>query len=312
MRIIFFGSSSFAIPSLESLLCSKEEILTVVTETDKPGGRSLQLQKSPVKLWAAKKRLPLLQPKDLKENSFLSELKSLKPDLLILISYGRILPPLLFPIFPNGGINVHPSVLPRYRGASPIPFAILNGDRETGISISRMTKEVDAGDILFQERVPIEPGEDTLQLSERLARLAAPLLVKAVQKIAKKEADFIPQKGPVSYAPKLRKEDGLVDWSKSAEALSNQIRAFVPWPGSFTYWRGKRLLIWKAEPLPGRKGGKPGEVLSLSKEKGLEVATGQGFLLLKEMQPEGKARMGVGSFLAGHPVHSGETFSCHP
>lgn len=311
MKIVFFGTSSFGIPSLEALRTSSHSLVAVVTQPDARGGRSRQLLESPVKRWALEKNVPLLQPADLSDPAWMATLQSYPSDLFILVSYGKILPSSLLKIPPQGGINVHPSLLPKYRGASPVSWAILNGERQTGVSVIRMVEEVDAGDILLQKEVTIGNDEDAVQLSERLSRVGKELLLETLKRIGEGNAPSFPQKGKASFAPRFKKEDGLLDWMKSADTLSRQIRALVPWPGSYSYLRGKRVLIWKAEPEEGKERGCPGEVVDLSREGLFRVATGKGELRLLELQLEGRERMASKSFLIGHPVHLGETFSCH-
>lgn len=310
MKIVFFGTSPFAIPCLEALFRSTYTPLLVVTQRDARGGRFRRLLESPVKRWALEKKIPLQQPESLSEISFAATLKRLSPDLFIVVSYGKILPSSLLTLPLEGGINVHPSLLPKYRGASPIPWAILNGDRKTGVSVIRLAEEVDAGEILLQKAIDIGEGEDAVGLTEQLSHMAGELLIKALEKIENGTVIPTPQKGKVSYAPRFKKEDGLMDWSKSAASLSRHIRALVPWPGSFSYLRKKRILFWKAKAEPGR-GGRPGEIVDLSKGA-LWVAAGEGRLLLQELQLEGKERMSTQHFLIGHPLRLGETFSCNP
>ena len=312
MKIIFFGTSQFAIPSLEAVSLTAHSLLAVVTQPDKRGGRTHRLLESPVKRWALENKIPLLQPPDLSESSFMAALKKNRADLFVVVSYGKILPPALLALPSFGGVNVHPSLLPRYRGANPIPWAILNGDPKTGVTLIRLVEEVDAGDILLQKEVALDQEEDALQLSEKLSRLGGKLLVESLDGIEKGKATFVPQRGEVSDAPRFKKEDGAIDWTKSAKMLSREIRAFVPWPGSFSYLDGKRLLIWKAKEVEGEATGCPGEVVGFSGEKEFIVATGKGKLLVERLQLEGKEMMSSSSFLAGHPLRIGETFACNP
>ncbi|MBI4436621.1 MAG: methionyl-tRNA formyltransferase [Candidatus Omnitrophica bacterium] len=311
MKIIFFGTSDFAIPSLEVLLRSGHDLVSVVTQPDKPGGRNRELLQGPVKQWASAASLPTLQPEELSDFSFMMGLKKMSPELFVVVSYGKILPPFLLALPPHGAINVHPSLLPKYRGASPIPWAILNGDSKTGISILRMTEKVDAGEILLQKEVGIGKEEDASQLSKRLSALGGELLLELLRKIEKGEVEAFPQKGVVTFAPRFKKEEGRIDWRRSAEELSRQIRALVPWPGSFTLLHGKRWVVWKGKAIGEKREGKPGEIVGLGPE-GIAVATGKGKLLLEEIQLEGKEKMKSGSFLLGHPLRLGETFSCNP
>ncbi len=312
MRIVFFGTSSFAIPCLEALSPSGHALSAVVTQPDKPGGRARPLIESPVKRWAVEKKVPLLQPADLSNISFLKRLKELNADLFAVVSYGKILPSALLSLPPRGSVNVHPSLLPRYRGASPIPWAILSGDRETGVSIIKVVETVDAGEVLLQKRMTIADTVDAMQLSERLSHLGGELLVESLRKIEEGKAVPIPQKGEVVEAPRFKKEDGLIDWTKSGDTLSRQIRALVPWPGSFSYLHGKRVLIWKAVVAQEEKKGRPGEIVRVSEEGEIGVKTGKGILWIQEIQLEGKQRMQSRQFLIGRPVKDGETFACNP
>lgn len=312
MKIIFFGTSAFALPSLEAISRSIHTLLSVVTQPDKRGGRTHRLLESPAKRWALENKVSCLQPADLSDRSFAAELKACRPDLFVVVSYGKILPPSLLTVPLHGGLNVHPSLLPRYRGASPIPWAILNGDSKTGVTVIRVVEEVDAGEILLQKSVAVGKEEDALQLSERLSRLGGELLVESLRRMEEEKGPFVPQKGGVLYAPRFKRENGAMDWTKSAEALSRQIRAFIPWPGSFSYLGGKRVVIWKARVVEGKMKGRPGEIVRFSREGELVVKTGEGELLLEELQLEGKERMASRAFLLGHPVRLGETFACNP
>ena len=311
MKIIFFGTSAFALPSLEAISRSAHTLVSVVTQPDKRGGRTHRQLLSSVKQWALENKVHLLQPPDLSGSSFRETLKAFRPDLFVVVSYGKILPPALLALPPLGGVNVHPSLLPKYRGASPISWAILNGDPKTGLTVIRLSEEVDAGEILLQKEVALGE-EDALQLSERLSRLGGELLSESLDRIAKGKAVFIPQKDKATDAPKFKKEDGAIDWKKSAKILSREIRAFVPWPGSYSYLGGKRILIWKAKGIEGNTGGRPGEVVGFSEGGEIIMATGKGKLLIEALQLEGKEKMPSRSFLIGHRLRIGETFACNP
>jgi len=311
MNIVFFGTSSFAIPSIEALKRSGNSPLLVVTQKDKPGGRQNKLIESPIKKWALKNGIPISQPEDLSSQDFQKTLKELSPDLFVLVSYGKILPESLLNIPSLGGMNVHPSLLPKYRGASPIVWTILNGDQKTGVSIIRIAQEVDSGDILLQKELPLQE-EDAIELSEKLSRLGADLLSEALSRIQDPSSVSTPQEGEASFAPRLKKEDGLVDWTKPATHLACQIRALVPWPGSFAYLRGKRVIFWKAQALPDASEGAPGSITAFPREGLIKVTTGKGSLIIKELQLEGKPRVTSVSFLRGNPLKNGETFTCNP
>ncbi len=307
MRIVFFGTSIFAVPTLEALGSTGHTPLAVVTRADQKGGRGAVLIQSPVKELALRKKIPILQPDNLSDFSFLVSLKEIDPELFIVVSYGKILSVPLLALPVKGSVNLHPSLLPKYRGASPIPWAILNGDTRTGLSVIRMTEEVDAGEILLQKEVAIGKDEDAVHLSERLAAEGGKIVIEFLERFKKGPLAGTPQKGKVTLAPRFKKEDGRIDWSKEAGQISRQIRALVPWPGSYSFLKGKRIVFWKAREEEGK--GRPGEIIEASEKGGIRVAAGKGHLLMEEVQLEGKERMSAAQFLRGSPLRAGDTFS---
>lgn len=306
---MFFGTAELAVASLTALARPPAgRLVVVVTQPDRPKGRSLRLQPSPVKVRAIELGLPVWQPERCRAPDFLERLRAAAPDLMVVAAYGQLLPPALLELPPHGCLNVHASLLPKYRGASPIQAALLNGDAETGVTLMRMDAGLDTGPMVAQERTPIAPGEDAAHLHDRLAELGAALLVRSLP--AYLEGRLAPQPQPlegVSYAGKITKEDGRLDWSLPAATLDRRLRAFTPWPGVFTYLPdpGKPVLmkIWRADPVLG-VAGRPGEVLRADHD-GIVIACGQGALRVTELQREGGRRLTAAEFLKGHPLSPG-------
>jgi len=308
-------------------------VAAVVTQPDKPKGRDLRLQPSPVKSLALKLKLPVLQPARARDEGFIGELSALKPDLIVVVAYGHILPPAILELPRHGCLNVHTSLLPKFRGAAPIQWAIPSGETETGVTIMKMDAGLDTGPIVSQRRTTILPEDDSATLHDRLARLGAELLAQTIP-------DFVagkiqPEPQPVegaSHAPKIKKEDGRIDWTLPAKTIWNRLRAFTPWPGAFTFLPGETepqiirwttnpkkslpiiippcppqmLKIWKAETV--EQSGRTGEILSADKH-GIVVACGQDALRILELQLEGGRRMSAAEFLAGHALNAGEKFA---
>jgi len=308
MKIIFFGSSDFAVPILESLK-DKEEVVLVVTQPDRKKGRSKELAPTAIKVASDSLGIKTFQPEDVNCKDSISFLGKIKPELFVVVSFGQILSKSLLDVPKLYSLNVHASLLPKYRGAAPINWAILNGEKETGITIIKMNEKMDEGEILLKEAIPIEDN-DAITLSERLSKKGASLLLNSIELIKAKKANFIKQdNAKATYAPKLKKEDGLIDWSESVDKICNKMRAFVPWPGCFTCWDKKTIKIWNAHKGSGSKGSKPGTVLEVSRG-GILVATGKGVLRIEELQLEGKRRMNVEEFILGHKeITTGSIFS---
>jgi methionyl-tRNA formyltransferase len=312
MRVIFMGTAELAGASLRALCADQEfQVVAVVTQPDRPKGRELKLTPSPVKELALARKLPVFQPERARAPGFVEELRACQPDVIAVAAYGQILPRAILDLPVFGCVNVHTSLLPKYRGAAPIQWALLNGDPETGVTIMEMDAGLDTGPILAQATTPIGPEDNAQTLHDRLAEMGARLLVQTLPLYA--AGQVLPQPQPAagaSYARKITKEDGRLDWSQPARALLNRIRAFTPWPGAYTHLeeRGQRRLlkIWSAEVAPDRHGA-PGEILKADRS-GLEVGCGDSALALKTVQLEGGRRLTPEAFLAGHPLPAGQRF----
>ena len=303
MRIIFMGTPEFAAPTLKALIDSGDNIVAVISQPDRPKGRGHKLSPTPTKLLAEEHNIPVLQPEKIKTEEFLNEIRALSPDLIVVAAYGKIIPAPLLNLPPLGCINVHPSLLPRYRGASPINGAVLSGDKETGVTIMQLDEGMDTGDILLQRKIAIEDQDTSETLSSRLSAVGAELLINTISRL--KEGALEPRKQDdsiASYTHMLKKEDGLINWSKSAHEIRNLIRGMLPWPGAYTHLADKTLKIYRAEL--GESGGHPGEVLSSPKGV-LEVGCGEGSLLITELQIEGGKRLDAKSFLTGRKIDPG-------
>jgi methionyl-tRNA formyltransferase len=301
------GTAELSCASLEALLPDPGfEVNAVVTQPDRPRGRDLELQPSPVKRIALRAGLRVLQPEKAREGNFLEELRKLRPELIAVAAYGQILPKEILELPRYGCLNVHTSLLPKYRGAAPIQWAILNDERETGVTIMKMDAGLDTGDILSQRGTPIGAEDDSETLHDRLAKLGAQLLVETIPDYVAGKITARPQPAAgASQARKIRKEDGRIDWHQPARAVWNRVRAFTPWPGAFTYLPGPQMLkIWEAEILPLK--GEPGKILS-SDKLGIVIGCGDGALLVTGLQREGGRRMTSPEFLAGHPLPAGSS-----
>ena len=300
MKIIFFGSSDFAIPSLEALK-KLEDVVLVVTQPDRKKGRSQRVSATAVKTAAVRLGIEVFQPPDVNSVDSIKRLSGLKADVFIVVGFGQILKKDLLDIPKKYCINLHGSLLPKYRGAAPINWAIVNGEKQTGVTVIKMNEKMDAGDMLLKKSVSIEDTDDTASLSKRLSSEGAHLVLKSIELARSDKANFIKQENcESSYAPKLKKEDGLIDWDWDAYKIHYRIRGLAPWPGCYTFIKKKMLKIWKARPVNiSRPGSKPGMVLEIDKD-GIIVATGEGSIRIEELQPEGKRRMKAEEFIAGH------------
>jgi methionyl-tRNA formyltransferase len=304
MRIVFFGTPFFAVPSLVALLQSQEKIIAVVTQPDKQKGRGRVLSPPPVKEIALRQGTRVLQPKSLKDPSFLDELYTLKPDMIIVVAYGKILPPQVLGLPPHGCINVHASLLPKYRGAAPIQWAIIQGEKETGITTMMMDEGLDTGNILLQEKTVIYDDDNSETLGKRLADIGGSLLIRTIDKIKEGSVTPAPQTGTSNYARPLKKEDGRIDWSNAATDLYNFVRGMYPWPCAYCYLNQERIKITRAIAVEGH--GIAGRIEKADEE--LLVGTGEGFLSLTELQPEGKRLMTAKDFLMGRRLKKGIFF----
>ncbi|MBN2097665.1 MAG: methionyl-tRNA formyltransferase [Candidatus Omnitrophica bacterium] len=308
MRIIFFGTSEFALPALEALAASRHSIVAVVTAGDKKRGRGLILSFSPIKIFSQQKNLHLLQPQRLDSPAFLTRLKKELCDLFIVCAYGKILTKQLLSMPKIYAINLHGSLLPKYRGAAPVNWAIINGEKESGVTIIKMNELMDQGEIMLQKKLKINDTDTAISLSEKLAQIGKQTLLEALDLIADKKATFTKQdEGQVSFAPKLKKQDGLINWRAAAQEIDQRIRGLVPWPGAFTYLDKKILKIWQGLALDNQKTQlSPGEILEVNSQKGILVATGQGQLLITELQLAGKNKMPATEFIRGHKLETGK------
>ena len=302
-RLIFLGTPEFAVPTLQELIERGEEILAVVTQPDRPKGRGQQLAAPPVKWLAEQHGIPVLQPVKVRAPEFIEIMRELAPDLIVVVAFGQILPKALLDIPVQGCINVHASLLPRYRGAAPINWCIINGETETGVTTMQMDVGLDTGDMLVIKSTPIDPEEDSRALHDRLALLGAETLMGTLDLL--RAGRLIPQKQDdalTCYAPMLKKEDGELDWRKEAQAIRNLVRGVTPWPGAFTFLDGKTVKVFRVNSANGS--GPPGMILRADRQ-GLEVACGSGSLMIEELQLEGRKRLKAGEFLAGCKIEPG-------
>jgi methionyl-tRNA formyltransferase len=308
VKAVFFGTAEIACPSLEALAESGfAKVAAVVSQPDRPKGRDLKLQPTPVKALALKLEIPVLQPERARNEGFLAELRALTPDVIVVMAYGQILPPALLEIPPHGCVNIHTSILPRYRGAAPIQWALLNGDLETGVTLMKMDAGMDTGPVIAFARTPIDAEDNAETVHDRLALLGASLLVENLPGYLDGSIKLVPQPAGATHARKITKEDGRLNWNESAEALWNRVRALTPWPGTLAFLPAEpkplMLKVWKAKPTSGA--GAPGEILAIDKE-GIRVACGSGALELLEVQREGGKRLPARDFVLGCPIRVGQ------
>ncbi len=306
LRIVFMGTPDFAVNSLRALWESEDKIVAVVTQPDREKGRGRRTVPSPIKVLAQERQIPVLQPEKISDPHFFSRLKDYEPELIVVVAYGQILSKAILSLPRFGCINVHASLLPRYRGAAPIQWAIIIGEERTGVTIMQMDEGMDTGDILLQKEISIETEDSLETLSDRLSRLGADALLETLKLLKPGKLKAKAQNSSqASYAPRLSKEDGEIDWGKGAGEINNLIRGMNPWPGAFTYLEGKTLKIFGAKVIEKKAGNRPGVINGISPQ-GIEVATGDGSLLIAEVQLESKRRMAVADFLQGHRVEEGE------
>jgi methionyl-tRNA formyltransferase len=302
LRICFMGTAAFALPTMKAVVAN-EEVVAVVTQPDRPKGRGRAVAQTPVKALALSLGLPVLQPERVKDPLFLAQLAGLKPDLIVVAAFGQLLPPALLDTPPLGCINVHPSLLPKYRGAAPFQWAVIRGETRTGVSIYMMDPGMDTGPLLMTREVEIAEAETAEELGERLAEIGGELITEVINGLKAGTLKPVPQeeKG-ASYAPLFKKEDGLIPWQEPAIEIRNRIRGMVPWPVAYTVWQGRMLKIYKARI--GSGSGLPGEIISL--DRGIEVACGSGSIFIEELQIEGGKRIRCAEFCLGHRLTLGE------
>ena len=313
MNIIFMGTPDFAKETLEAVYNAGHQILGVVTNPDRPKGRGMKLVASPVKEYAISKNLKIYQPEKIKNNiDFIEEMKSLEPDVICVVAYGKILPKEILEIPKLGCINVHGSLLPKYRGAAPIQWAVLNGDKTTGITTMYMDVGMDSGDIILKEETEIGENETTGELWNRLAKIGAKLLVKTLEKIEDGTAPRIPQDNNFSIAPMLDKEMSKIDWkNKSANEIKNLVRGLDPIMGTYSYLNGKKIKIWKVEALPEKNNEnnlENGTVIKSDSKDGLYIKCKDGIIKVIEIQGENSKRMNIQDFLRGNNIEVGTRF----
>lgn len=306
LRVVFLGTPAFAVPSLEGIVRSGAELRAVVCQPDRPKGRGLELQPPPTKVWALEKGLPVHQPEKVRQGRLRALLEPYEPDVLVVTAYGRILPPEVLELPRFGAINAHASILPKYRGAAPIQWAIAKGEAVTGISVMQMDEGLDTGDVLLVRETPIGSEETAAELHDRLSVLAGEALEAALIALSRGELTPTPQDhARATLAPPLRKEDGLLDLRLSSRELVNRIRGFQPWPGAVLFRDGKPVKVFRARAAPGT-GAAPGTVISAGESIAIETA--DGVLDVLEVQPEGRRRMSAREFVAGYRLAAGDRF----
>jgi methionyl-tRNA formyltransferase len=311
LRVVFFGTPEFAVPTLDELLRSRHPVVGVVTQPDRPRGRGQKTTPSPVKALAISAGLPVLQPERLKDGAFLDRLSALRADLGVVAAYGKILTDAVLATPPLGLINVHASLLPRYRGAAPVQRAIIAGERETGVTIMRVVKALDAGAMIAKVHRAIGPDDTSDEVERDLGRLGATLLVETTDALAAGNAVETPQDdAAATYAHRLTKDDGIIDWSRTANDVHNLVRGLHPWPHAFTFHGSDRFILHRSTMAAAamNSGQPPGTIVEAHGDR-LLVATGRGLLQVIRIQAEGKRPMGVRDFLAGHHLTPGERFT---
>lgn len=313
MNIVFFGSDDFALVSLERLFRSQSRILACVTQPDKPKGRGMKVRPSVIKEFALKNKIPVLQPDFLRYDEVIEQLKAFQADLFIVIAYGKLIPPEILALPKIFCVNVHGSLLPKYRGAAPINWAILNGDKKTGVTVMKLNEMIDAGEIISQREMDIADEDTALTLRTKMAQVGAELLEETVRSIETKKFKLTKQDlSKVTYASKLTRELGIIKWNEKAQTIHNLVRGLLPWPAAFTYFKGKRLKVlethMKDDKLaPGITGVKSGTVLRIGKE-GILVAASDRTILITKVHYEDSKPMGAHSFAMGHRLAQGHCF----
>ncbi|MDP6559282.1 MAG: methionyl-tRNA formyltransferase [Candidatus Binatia bacterium] len=300
------GTPPCAAASLEALLKGPDPVVGVVTQPDRPAGRGQKVVPSPVKKVAENHRLPALSPGKILDPAFLEVLKSWAHELIVVVAYGRILPRSILDLSPQGCVNVHYSLLPRYRGAAPMPWALIRGEEKSGVTTMRLVEQMDAGPILLQDEVTLVPDETSASLEAKLIPMGSRLLLETIRRMKEGNLTDTPQREEeATYTPILKKEDGRIDWSEPANAVERKIRAFDPWPSAYTFWRGQLMKIFRAAVMESGEEFPPGEVIRADRG-GLWVATGCGLLDLREIQLENRKRLLAEEFLKGARIEKGE------
>ena len=309
MNIVFMGTSEFSLPTLHQLYESDHDVKLVVTQPDRPKGRGREPSSPPVKQFALEKKIPILQPRKCTSPEVVKTLGALNADVFIIVAFGQILDENLLSLPHHFCINLHSSLLPKYRGAAPINWAIINGETETGVTTMKMNSGLDTGDILLSRKVPITPADDAQSLHDTLASKGSSLILETLRKLDSGTLESICQESNLSsYAPKLKKEDGLIHWNQSASKIHNRVRGLTPWPGAFSFLGSRRFRIYKTETKTGDALDRPGVIVRIA-DRGIEVGTRDGRIVITELQLEGKKRMDVRSFLAGCKLATGSKFA---
>lgn len=311
MRVVFMGTPDFAVGTLEALIVAGHEVCAVVTQPDKPKGRGKAMQFTPVKEVAVRENIPVFQPVRVREKENVDYICNLKPDVIVVVAFGQIIPAEILNCAPYGCINVHASLLPKYRGAAPIQWAVIDGEEESGVTTMQMDEGLDTGDMLMKVVLPLDKKETGGSLFDKLSDAGAKLLIETLAKAEKGE--LIPEKqgdSPTEYAKMLRKEMGMIDWTKSAAEIERLIRGLNPWPSAYTRLNGKTLKIWAAEVREENKEGAAAGTVTGTTKHGILVQTGEGTLEITELQLEGKKRMDAGAFLRGFQIEEGTVLCC--
>ena len=305
MKIIFMGTPDFSVGTLEALVEAGHEVVLAVTQPDKPKGRGKEMQFTPVKECALKYNIPVFQPIKVREPECIEELRKYEADIMVVVAFGQILPKEILEMTPYGCVNVHASLLPKYRGAAPIQWAIIDGEEVTGVTTMQMNEGLDTGDMLLKTIVPIEAKETGGSLFDKLAQAGAKLCVETLEGLQNKTITPEPQgETPTDYAKQIKKELGNINWTKPGVEIERLIRGLTPWPSAFTDWNGKVMKIWDAEIVEGSSDKEPGTIVKVEKDA-FYVQTGEGFLKVCELQIPGKKRMDAGAFLRGYQVQEG-------
>ena len=306
MKVVFMGTPDFAVGALEALVEAGHEVVAVVTQPDKPKGRGKEMQQTPVKVCALKHNIEVFQPVKIKHKEAVEVLKGYGAELFVVAAFGQILSKEILDMPKYGCVNIHASLLPKYRGAAPIQWAILDGEKETGVTIMQMNEGLDTGDMLTKVIVPIEDTDTGESLFDKLAEAGAKLLIETIPQIESGEVTPQPQDDSLStYAKMIKKEMGLIDWKKEAVVLERLVRGMNSWPSAYTHFNGKTLKVWESEVEMGNHDVAPGTVVEVTKNS-IKVQTGQDLLVLKQIQLEGKKRMDVAAFLLGYKVETGD------
>lgn len=306
MKVVFMGTPDFAVPVLEALI-KNHQVIAVVSQPDKPKGRGKKLQPTPVKAVAEANNIPVYQPERIKDDEFVDFLEKIEADIYVVVAYGQLLSQRILDIPKYGCVNVHGSLLPKYRGAAPIQWSIIDGEEKTGVTIMYMVKKCDAGDMILKKEIKIEPEDTYETLHDKMAPVGAEALIESLDLIEKGEVKAEKQDDELScYASMITRDMGIIDWSKSSNEIKNKVRGFNPVPAAYTNYGGDILKIFKADILEGYDNGEIGEILAVDKKKGFVVKTGDGAVMVTEIQAKGGKRMNCADYMRGHEIEVGK------